>query len=115
MAEPEVRALHRSDLIKIKPDDDDRAQGYYVMTVSGQAVNVKGEWHVVAPEPEAGNRTTPLPAWITPTIDAHLKANVEKFPQSLLFPATRGEFLKNSSIDRPWRDAREHAGIGEDM
>ncbi|WP_181158527.1 tyrosine-type recombinase/integrase [Leucobacter massiliensis] len=111
----EVRALRRCDLTKITPDADDRARDYYVVSVARQAVRVKGEWHVVPPKSEAGNRTTPLPAWMTPTIDAHLESHVGKFPTSLLFSAEQDEYLTNAAIDHPWRKAREYAGIGKDV
>lgn len=114
----EWRALRRRDLERVETDVtlDDGTTGAvtrYTVNVARQAQYITGYgWDVGEPKSEEGVRVTPLPAWMTEEVDAHLERHVGPFPDDLVFaPVGRSDFIHDRYFNDRWNVAREAAGL----
>jgi integrase len=96
----ELVALERRDV-------DLEAQ---VVRVRRGAVRVRGEVIVGEPKTSAGVRSVAIPPHLLDFIQGHLDAHTAPAPESLLFPARAGGYMRPSTLYRVFYRAREKAG-----
>lgn len=98
----EAAALRRSDI--------DLTNG--VIKVRRAVSRIKGDAIVGDPKSDAGIRDVNIPPHLLPMIRDHLRDHVGKGRDSLVWPAADGvSYLAPSSLYRPFKKAREAAGV----
>ncbi len=109
----ELTELRRKDLELVRVDGQLQV---IVVNVSRAVTQVTGQGFVVGQtKSEAGVRTIVLPPHVNDVVEAHLRDNVSRFPEALLFPAADGAtHLAQSTFTKHWYPARAAAGR-EDM
>ncbi|MFF2485275.1 tyrosine-type recombinase/integrase [Microbacterium sp. NPDC058062] len=101
----ELTELRRKDIELVR--ERDRLE-VIVVNVARAVTHVSGEGFIVgATKSEAGVRAIVLPPHVNSIIEAHLREHVDRFPNSLLFPAADGStHLAESSFYKHWNPAR---------
>lgn len=104
----ELTELRRRDL-EIIGDDDNQA---IVVKVSRAVTHVTGQGFIVgATKSEAGVRAIVLPPHVNDIVTTHLRENVGRSADSLLFPSADGSgHLAQSAFYKHWAPARAVAG-----
>lgn len=101
----EATALQASD-VSIERDDNGQVRAVRIAVTKG-VVAVGGRFEVGPPKSEAGIRTVAIFGEDAEVIAQHM-ADLE--PESLLFPAMNGGYLRQSTFTRYWYPARAAAG-----
>lgn len=106
----ELTELRRKDIDIVR--DDDGAAQVIIVNVVRAVTHVPGQGFVVgATKSEAGVRAIALPPHVNAIVEAHLRDDVNPFPESLLFPAADGHtHLAQSTFYKHWNPARVAAG-----
>jgi integrase len=100
-------ALRFGELVELRRDDIDLEDN--VVKIRRGAVRVKGGWVVGDPKSDAGIRDVAIPPHLLPAVEHHLSKYVGTEGDSLLFPATSGEHLQPSTLQRHFYKARAKA------
>ncbi|MCL1801670.1 MAG: site-specific integrase [Promicromonosporaceae bacterium] len=99
----EQTELRRNDIV----DDGNQI----LIRVRRGVTRIAGQGFVVGPPKTArSKRDVVLPPAASATLRAHIAKHVPDHPEALLFPATNGGHLNESSKNRWWYKAREKAG-----
>ncbi|MFS0867444.1 tyrosine-type recombinase/integrase [Microbacterium sp. 179-B 1A2 NHS] len=101
----ELTELRRKDIDVIESENGEQA---IIVNVSRGVTQVTGQGFVVGPtKSEAGVRSIVLPPHVNDIVLTHLKENVTRFPESLLFPGADGSsHLGQSAFYKHWNAAR---------
>jgi len=99
----EWRALRRMDF--------ERTSDGYTVNVERQAQHVDGQWHILPPKSEKGNRKVAIPDGLTAFIDNHLEKYVGDEPTDLIFTSGGTGDFADQAWRRAWAKAKEDAGV----
>lgn len=101
-------AMRFGELIELRRNDVNAEDG--VISVTRQAIRVKGQFVIGPPKSDAGVRDITIPPHILPIIKAHLESkDMGAGGDALLFPATAGGHMQPSTLYRHFYKARTAA------
>jgi len=106
----ELAELRRQD-VRLTIDDGQPTAG--VLRVRRGVTFTRGQVHNDRTKTAAGHRDIAVPPHLLPVIADHLATHVGPEPSALLFPATRGGYLRQGTFVRWWAKARTAAGRPE--